>query len=209
METINIQPTWRNAVSIIILALTAGNKEGRDQATQELLKMADTLDKLADYQKTEADRKLVEDKHQYGIYENIANIADLGGAYGYYTGNSVEDMTNYIKWGKEFEEKFKEVAWGENEDYPDYFDAIYDFALTRMAETAQAFSIQHDKTQSIVEVDDLVRAGKSKGKIVKWLYKTGSIQAVIHNAAKHRDETYLLKELEKEPVVRVKSKAKG
>lgn len=42
--TINIQPTWRAAASIYLLALECGTPEGKEEAKAGLLEMAERFD---------------------------------------------------------------------------------------------------------------------------------------------------------------------
>lgn len=46
LKTINITPTWRQAMSIYILSLQRGNEAGKKSAIDELYRIADYLDSL-------------------------------------------------------------------------------------------------------------------------------------------------------------------
>ena len=46
MDTINITPTWRVAVSICLAALENGTPEGKKLAKNELYRLADLMDTL-------------------------------------------------------------------------------------------------------------------------------------------------------------------
>lgn len=45
--TVQLQPTWRGVVPLLIAALTDGTPEGRRIATEELYRMADIADAAA------------------------------------------------------------------------------------------------------------------------------------------------------------------
>ena len=45
METIDVTPTWRDILPILLIGLTDGNKEGKRIAREELARMADAADK--------------------------------------------------------------------------------------------------------------------------------------------------------------------
>jgi hypothetical protein len=46
MKTIDITPTWEQAVRIYLLVLEDGTEEGKDMARKELLRLARTYDAL-------------------------------------------------------------------------------------------------------------------------------------------------------------------
>lgn len=69
-RTINIRPTWQEAMQILIAALEHGTGEGRDAARKELHRAAGILDALA------ADRA-----DRLDVFDVIANHPD-GSAYG-------------------------------------------------------------------------------------------------------------------------------
>lgn len=44
IKTIDITPTWRQAMQIYIMSLEHGNEQGKKSAREELFRMADYLD---------------------------------------------------------------------------------------------------------------------------------------------------------------------
>ncbi|MCP4470469.1 MAG: hypothetical protein GY815_07250 [Gammaproteobacteria bacterium] len=46
MSSIDIAPTWRNAIQILIMALENGTDRGKQQARAELLAIGDQVDNL-------------------------------------------------------------------------------------------------------------------------------------------------------------------
>lgn len=76
-------------------------------------------------------RKTVAEK-AYSLNEAVADIAYVAGTKKYHTGNSRDDLADFIKWAKEFEEKWKNEKWGEGE--ADYMTEIEAFALEKIGE---------------------------------------------------------------------------
>ena len=52
MKSINITPTWKEAMKIYIMLLQNGNAEGKKGAIEELMKIADHLDQTQPAKKT-------------------------------------------------------------------------------------------------------------------------------------------------------------
>jgi len=72
---------------------------------------------------------------EYSLHEAIADIAYLSGVKGYYSGNSRQDIADFILWAIEFETIHKDVEWGVD-DNPDYIDAIEGFVNTKIADSS-------------------------------------------------------------------------
>lgn len=65
----------------------------------------------------------------YSLAEAIADIAFTAGYHRYYSGDSREDISSFVYWAQEFEEKYKGVKWGtEGSEGQDYMEAIEAFA---------------------------------------------------------------------------------
>lgn len=63
------------------------------------------------------------------LYETIADIAYLAGAYNYYSGDNRTDMQLFIHLAKKFEKKYKSTDWGSLQpDELDYMEAVEKFA---------------------------------------------------------------------------------
>lgn len=64
------------------------------------------------------------------ILETVADIAYLAGQYGYYSGNSRDDMQTFISLAEKFEEKYKNVDWEDlPKEHPDYMEAVEYFTI--------------------------------------------------------------------------------
>lgn len=63
------------------------------------------------------------------LLETIADIAYSAGHKGYYSGNSREDILNFIWWAKEFESYHKDTDWNNN-DYLLTIEAYIEAKLT-------------------------------------------------------------------------------
>ena len=70
-------------------------------------------------------------KQTESLCEAVADIAFLAGENKYYSGNSRQDMADFIEWAKEFEELNDGVEWGVNSGI-DYIDAITEFTFMKM-----------------------------------------------------------------------------
>lgn len=57
------------------------------------------------------------DDQIYSLCEAVADIAFIAGEKNYYRGDSRKDISDFITWAKEFEEKYKNVEWGVDYDY--------------------------------------------------------------------------------------------
>lgn len=64
----------------------------------------------------------------YSLCEALSDIAYIAGHKQYYSGNSRQDMADFIEWAKEFEEKWKNKEWGADNTDHDYIDEITKFA---------------------------------------------------------------------------------
>ena len=67
----------------------------------------------------------------YSFAEALADISYQAGAAGFYSGNSRDDIALFIQWAEEFENKYPDPDyWNEN----DYIDTIYDYTTGKMNE---------------------------------------------------------------------------
>lgn len=78
------------------------------------------------------DEVLILHKEQKGIpiLETVADIAYAAGVKRHYSGNSREDMQEYIRLAEQFEKEYAHIDWNNQEiddDFIDYMDAIEDF----------------------------------------------------------------------------------
>lgn len=67
------------------------------------------------------------------LFEALADIAYLAGQKGFFSGNSRNDIAEFIVWAKEFEEIHDETDW----DEVDYMDTIEAFTLNKLRIDAQ------------------------------------------------------------------------
>lgn len=67
----------------------------------------------------------------YSLCEAVADIAYIAGEKQYHTGNSREDIANFIQWAKEFEKINEGVEWGIDEG-KEYIDAIHEFTVSKL-----------------------------------------------------------------------------
>lgn len=72
-----------------------------------------------------------QEKSAYSLNEAVADIAFRAGEKKYYSGNSREDMDNFIEWAKEFEALNHDAEWGVNTEN-DYIDEVLAFADAKM-----------------------------------------------------------------------------
>jgi hypothetical protein len=70
-------------------------------------------------------------KKVYSLCEAVADIAFIAGRKDYYSGDSRQNIANFILWAKEFEQIYKDVEWGVNSN-EEYIDAIQNFAESKM-----------------------------------------------------------------------------
>lgn len=68
----------------------------------------------------------------YSLCEAVADIAFIAGLHKYYGGDSREDVSNFILWAREFEEKWKGKKWGEEGD-EDYIEEVTKFAYQKIS----------------------------------------------------------------------------
>jgi hypothetical protein len=62
------------------------------------------------------------------LLEALADIAYLAGQKGFFSGDSREDIAEFIGWAKEFEAVHEDTNW----DDIDYHDAIEAFTLNKL-----------------------------------------------------------------------------
>jgi hypothetical protein len=67
----------------------------------------------------------------YSLCEAVADISYLAGEHKYYSGNSRQDIGDFIQWAFEFEKINNGVKWGIDSNI-DYIDAITSFAENKM-----------------------------------------------------------------------------
>ncbi len=67
------------------------------------------------------------------LLEALADIAYLAGQKGFFSGDSRNDIAEFIIWAKEFEEVHDETDW----DEVDYIDTIEAFTLNKLRIDAQ------------------------------------------------------------------------
>lgn len=72
------------------------------------------------------------------LLEAVADISQMAGASGFYSGDSRQDIKLYIQWAIEFEKIHLGVKWGQDETMPDGkkfpFDSDYMLAIEKFAE---------------------------------------------------------------------------
>ena len=62
------------------------------------------------------------------LFEAIADIAFIAGQKGFHSGDSREDIAEFIKWGKEFEAMHEDTNW----DDVDYSQTIELFTADKL-----------------------------------------------------------------------------
>lgn len=62
------------------------------------------------------------------LFEAIADIAFLAGQRGFHSGDSRQDIFEFVKWAKEFEAIHEETNW----DEVDYEESIEAFAASKL-----------------------------------------------------------------------------
>ncbi len=62
------------------------------------------------------------------LLEALADIAYLAGQKGFFSGDSRQDIAEFISWAREFETMHDETNW----DEVDYHDAIEAFTLNKL-----------------------------------------------------------------------------
>lgn len=63
------------------------------------------------------------------LLETVADIAYYAGQIGYYSGNSREDILNFIFWAREFDKFHKDTNW----DTSDYMLTIEKYTEDKLA----------------------------------------------------------------------------
>ena len=64
------------------------------------------------------------------LLESVADISYIAGNSRYYSGNSREDISEFIYWANEFEKKHKHTDW----EYEDYMTEIINYTDTKLKE---------------------------------------------------------------------------
>lgn len=64
------------------------------------------------------------------LLESVADIAYIAGNSRYYSGNSREDISEFIYWAEEFEKKHKHTDW----DREDYLTEIINYTESKLKE---------------------------------------------------------------------------
>jgi hypothetical protein len=75
-----------------------------------------------------ASEAITDDPKIRSFAESLADISQLAGQFGFYSGNSREDIDLFIDWAEEFEVKHKDTDWAEIE----YMDEIEKFAMEKI-----------------------------------------------------------------------------
>ena len=78
----------------------------------------------------------------YKFHEVVADIAYQAGVTHYYSGDSREDISQFIAWAHEFEDKHKDTEWDGGEG-TDYMIAIEEFTCAKLKE------VQGDKENPV------------------------------------------------------------
>jgi hypothetical protein len=84
-------------------------------------------------------------KIDISLLETLANIAEVGGRVDYYSGNTADNVTNYIAWACSFEKEHLMTDW----DYgcPDYNDELYKFTIHEIKKSAELYGHTYDKSK--------------------------------------------------------------
>jgi len=82
-----------------------------------------------------AEQLLDDDSSEVRLLEAVADIAFLAGAQRYHSGDSREDVAQFIAWAREFEPR-REVSDDGEETYDgeDYMTAIEEFSVSKFKE---------------------------------------------------------------------------
>ena len=75
---------------------------------------------------------------QYSLYEAISDISFIAGEDNYTSGNSRQDVSEFIEWAKEFEKKWKNKEWGIDNTDDDYMNTIAKFTYNKIQKNKQA-----------------------------------------------------------------------
>ena len=73
-------------------------------------------------------KKKTNNEKIYSLCEAVADIAYAAGYRKFYSGDSRQDISDFIEWSKEFEEKWKGKEWGADDTNDDYMDEVVKFA---------------------------------------------------------------------------------
>ena len=73
----------------------------------------------------------------YSLCEAVADIAFIAGTKEYYSGNSRQDIEDFIHWAEEFELKWKNKDWGADDTFDDYMDEIIKFANKKILDSTK------------------------------------------------------------------------
>ena len=74
----------------------------------------------------------------YSLCEAVADIAQLAGQKGFYSGDSRSDNAEFIRWAEEFEEFYKGIEWGVTPNM-EYIDEIEKFAEDKMKDFTEKY----------------------------------------------------------------------
>ena len=67
----------------------------------------------------------------FSLCEAVADIAYIAGEREYYSGNSRQDIHDFIHWAQEFEALHVNIEWGINSDL-EYIEAIEQFTHDKL-----------------------------------------------------------------------------
>lgn len=77
VETLDLTPSWPEALNVCLLLLEAGTSEGKKTAKEQLLKMAELAQKFVDVVKLLDEWKNSEQEKSYDIMDDIIAIASI------------------------------------------------------------------------------------------------------------------------------------
>lgn len=78
-------------------------------------------------------KKITDNPKVYSFAEALSDISYIAGENKYHSGNSRQDVADFIEWAIEFEEINKNVEWDVDKDY---IDTIIEFASLKIKEFA-------------------------------------------------------------------------
>jgi len=98
---------------------------------------------------------LADTSREKRLRETIADIAMLAAAMGHYSGNSRDDIDDYIEWAKEFETLRITDAEGEefytvNGKRDNYMSAVEDFARLKLSDSGHCTADDHEEMMSML-----------------------------------------------------------
>lgn len=65
----------------------------------------------------------------YDLYEILSDISYIAGECNFFTGDSRQDISEFIRWAHEFHEAYDKANWGEI----DYIETIHQFTLKKIS----------------------------------------------------------------------------